>query len=448
MRVMERAIFKVRVASCLAATLWLAGGVAGGSARAEMPGVAVDSGGFPGAAPKAQPAPQGEPVAKPAKPTKPAKAAATKPNPTKSAAADPTGGDDKGARPGQSIAVLVNDEPITAYEIEQRAAFMALQGGGGGDFKAKAEARWKSIIKDPRTQERFKEILKKNNVTTQEQAKALQVKYVKDLQQNMVEGIRREARASALAGSRDKAREELIEEKIKMQEAKRLSAVAEDDDVNKILSGIAERNKMTLEQFTQHMKGMGADINTMRSRFKAEISWREVVRRKFGHQVAITERDVDKFVAAAPAGGASADDVELQVQRITLTMPAKTDQGVIAKRIAEADALASRYTGCATISALSASVTGAKFEDLGTRKPSSIPEPTRSLLLTATEGDMLPASVTSSGVELWALCSRKILKADTQKRENAENELRQREFEILAQKAMKDLRQDAAIEIR
>ena len=165
-------------------------------------------------------------------------------------------------------------------------------------------------------------------------------------------------------------------------------------------------------------------------------------------QVAITERDVDKFVAHRPVGGASADDVELQVQRITLTMPAKSDQGAIAKRIAEADALASRYSGCATISALAASVTGAKFEDLGARKPSSIPEPTRSLLLNAAEGDMLPASVTSSGVELWALCSRKTLKADSTKRENAQNELRQREFEILAQKAFKDLRQDAAIEIR
>ncbi len=60
---------------------------------------------------------------------------------------------------------------------------------------------------------------------------------------------------------------------------------------------------MTLEQFSQHMKGMGADINTMRSRFRAEMSWREVVRRRFGQQVAITERDVDKFVASPlPAG--------------------------------------------------------------------------------------------------------------------------------------------------
>ncbi len=301
-------------------------------------------------------------------------------------AADPAD-DDKGARPGLSIAVLVNDEPITAYEIEQRAAFMALQGGGGGgDFKAKAEARWKAIIKDPKTQERFKELLRKNNVTTQEEAQALQAKYVKGLQQNMVEGLKRESRSAALAGSRDKARDELIEEKIKLQEAKRLNAVAEDEDVNKILTGIAERNKMTLEQFTQHMKGMGANINTMRSRFKAEISWREVVRRRFGHMVAITERDVDKFVANAPVGGASSDDVELQVQRITLTMPAKSDQGAIAKRIAEADALASRYSGCATISSSGGIRDRAKFEDLGARKPSSIPEPTRSLLLNATRG--------------------------------------------------------------
>lgn len=440
MRVAERAPFKVTAVLSLAAALWLTPAFARHQvALAQMPGVSIDSGAFPGVS---QPQPQPQPSVKPAKP---AKAATPKSKPQKSAAADPS--PDK--KPSLSIAVLVNDEPITAYEIEQRAAFMALQGGGGGaDFKAKAEARWKSIIKDPSTNERFKELLRKNNVQTQEEAKALQVQFVKQLQQNMVEGLKREMRASALAGSRDKAREELIDEKIKLQEAKRLNALVDDADVDKILSGIAERNKMTLAQFSQHMKGMGADINTMRSRFRAEMSWREVVRRRFGHQVAITEREVDKFVASAPMTGANTDDVELEVQRITLTMPVKVNQDVIAKRIADADGLAQRYTGCATISALATQVTGAKFENLGVRKPSSIPEPTRSLLRNASEGDILPPSVTSAGVELWALCSKKTIKADAQKRENAENELRQREFEIFAQKHLKDLRQDAAIEIR
>jgi len=210
---------------------------------------------------------------------------------------------------GQSIAVLVNDEPITAYEIEQRAAFLALQGGGGGgDFKAKAEARWKAIVQDPKTNERFKQLLMKNNVQTQEEARALQTKYVKDLQANMVEQLKREARAGALAGSKGKAKEELIEEKIKLQEAKRLDAVADEAEVNRVVGGIAERNKMTLEQFGQHMKGMGVDINTMKARFRAEMSWREVVRKRFGHLIAITDRDVDQFVANTPM--TVNDDVE------------------------------------------------------------------------------------------------------------------------------------------
>ena len=347
---------------------------------------------------------------------------------------------------GQSIAILVNDEPITAYEIEQRAAFIALQGGGGReDFKSKAEARWKSIIKDPKTNERFKQLLMKNNVQTQEEARALQTKYVKQLQANMVEQLKREARVSALAGSKGKAREELIEEKLKLQEAKRLNAVADEAEVNRIIGGIAERNKMTLEQFGQHMKGMGVDINTMKARFRAEMSWRDVVRKRFGHLVSITDRDVDQFVANTAI--AVDDSVELQVQRITLPLPSAVDQTVIAQRIAEADALARQYQGCASLPALAASA-GGRHEDLGSRKPDTLPEPTRSLLLNASDGDLLPASVSQGGVELWALCGRKAGSGDTSARDAAQNQLRQKEFEVLAQKHLKDLRQDAAIEIR
>ncbi len=348
---------------------------------------------------------------------------------------------------GQSIAVLVNDEPITAYEIEQRAAFIALQGGGGAaeNFKAKAEARWKSIVQNPKTNDRFKELLKKNNVQTQEEARALQTKFVKQLQADMVADLKREARSSALAGSKGKAKEELIEERIKLQEAKRLNVTADEADVTRIISGIAERNKMTIEQFGQHMKSMGVDINTMKARFRAEMSWREVVRRRFGHLVAISDREVDQFVANAPAAVQS--DVELQVQRVTLPLPAAVDQSIIARRIAEADTLARQYKGCASLPELAQSV-GGKFEDLGPRKPSTLAEPTRSLLLNASEGDLLPASVGQTGIELWALCGRKSDTGASSARESAQNELRQREFEVLAQKHLKDLRQDAAIEIR
>lgn len=345
---------------------------------------------------------------------------------------------------GMGIAVLVNDEPITVYEIEQRAAFLALQSGPrAADMKAKAEARWKAIVKDPNTNKRFQEYLRKNNVQTQEEARALQEKFIKQLQQNMMSQLQNEARSSALAGAKGKAQEELIEEKLKLQEARKQNAIAEDEEVDRIISGIAERNNMNLEQFGQHMKKMGVDIATMKARFRAEISWREVVRRRFGHMVAITDRDVDRLVANTATGDTG---MELQVRRITLPFPAAVDQSVIARRIAEADTLATRFTGCDSMQSLAASAAGARYEDLGSRKTSSIPEPTRTFLLNAAEGDLLPSSVGESGIELWALCGRKA--GDAATRETAQNELRQREFDVLAQRHLKDLQQDAAIEIR
>src|SRR5690606_5204001 len=106
------------------------------------------------------------------------------------------------------------------------------------------------------TNKRFQEYLRKNNVQSQEEARALQEKFIKQLQQNMMSQIRSEARSHALSGARDKAQEELIEETLKLQEAKKQNAVAEDADVDKIISGIAERNNMTMEQFAKHMQGM------------------------------------------------------------------------------------------------------------------------------------------------------------------------------------------------
>lgn len=345
----------------------------------------------------------------------------------------------------QAIVVLVNDEPITGYEVDQRATLMALSSGGGGDMKAKAERRWAQIAKDPKTNERFKKMLQDNNVQTKEQAKALQQKFVKQLQHNMIEQLKRETRSSALAASRRGALDELIEERLKLQEAKRQNAVATDAEVSRVIEGMAGRNKMNEKQFGQHLAGMGVNIATMKQRVRASLSWTDVIRRKFGHQVAVADADIARLVATAPGGE---DEVELEVHRIQLAIPAKSDQNKIAERLHEADTVRARFKGCSGTAQLAASAPGAKFDDLGQRKPSSIPEPTRSLLLSAADGEMLPPRIGENGVELWAVCGRKVVKADEQKRSAAQDELRQREFLLLAKRHLKDLRQDAHIEYR
>jgi peptidyl-prolyl cis-trans isomerase SurA len=347
----------------------------------------------------------------------------------------------------QAIVVLVNDEPITAYEIQQRTAFLALNSGGGGqDLKAKAEARWAQIVKDPRTNERLQALFREKNVKSREEAQAIQKEYAFKLQQTMIEQIKRESRDAMLPKFRKEAQEELIEERLKLQEAKRQGVEISDEEVKRVIKDLAERNKLSVDQFVQNIKASGVDVSTLRERFRAQYAWREVVRKRGQMLISINQRDIEQMITAS-ARDAGEDTVELQVQKITLPAPAK-DQNAMARRYAEAEALRTRYGGCATLPALAREAGDARHDDLKYVKPSSLPEPTRSLLLSAKDGDMLPPATAAQGIEVYAVCGRRPIKVDEKEREKAEGELAQKEFEIVGKRYLRDLRQDAHIEYR
>ena len=353
----------------------------------------------------------------------------------------------KRRRNAQRIEILVNDEPITGYEIHQRASLLALNSPGMGKrIKSRAESRWKQIIKDPSLNKRFEALMRKKNVRSREEAKKLQVSFIKDLQRQMVNRIKREEQAKIRKGARGRAIEELIDEKLKLQEAKRLNLLVDDAQVDKTITNIASKNKMDLKQFAAHLNRMGTNISTMRSRFKSMMSWQGVVRRRFGFQVAMLTRDVDRYM---DHNAAADGDVDLKVQRITIPLDSSANQGAMAQQLQLAEAARQSFSGCKSTAALAQSLPGAKFEDLGQLKSSAVAEPTRSMLLGANDGDMLPPSLSGGdGIQLWVVCGRNTVALETKKRFKEQGNIRQQEFSILAQKHLKDLRQDATIVYR
>jgi peptidyl-prolyl cis-trans isomerase SurA len=90
----------------------------------------------------------------------------------------------------------------------------------------------------------------------------------------------------------------------------------------------------------------------------------------------------------------------------------------------------------------------ARFADMKFMKPSSIPEPMRTMLLGAKDGDMLPPSTTNAGVEIYALCGRRAVAVNEAARTKALQELQSKELEVLARRHMRNLRQEADIEYR
>jgi peptidyl-prolyl cis-trans isomerase SurA len=340
-------------------------------------------------------------------------------------------------RPIQSIVALVNDEPITGYEIEQRVALAML---GAPDVQRKLQAK----LKSPNMNDLFKNFAMKRLKANPPKTEAEQQARIKQLQGEFVASLKSQIEKEHAPLARKQALDEIIDERLKMQEAKRLSIVAADDEVERVISGMAERNKMTVPQFAEHIGKMGASIVVMRERIRASLSWSDVIRRKFGPQITVANRDVDRLVANAEGQ----DDVELRIHRVLFNMPVGNDQKRLAQRLNDAEQLRGKFSGCKSMETMARGVPGARFDNLGDRRPSSLPEPTRSLLLAAHDDELLPATIGENGVELWAVCGRKLVKAADSKRETAQNELRQKEFEIISKKHLKDLRTDAHIEYR
>lgn len=382
----------------------------------------------------AQSASQSEPAPAPKSSAKPTKTKADKSGP-----AAPRNAAE------QAIVALVNDEPITAYEVEQRARLNSLSAGIG----EKAQENFKRLIAQESTNNQLKailnEVIQQNQGKTREQILAIFEERKKQFAMNLQKQAVDSARSAAVGGQRKGALEELIDERLKLQEAKKQNTLADDVEVDRLIKSMAERNKVTPEKFAENIRSMGADISAMRSRFKATLSWNEVIRRRFGNQVSVTQRDVDRFVAKSKG---AEDQLELQLHRITLLLGNKIDQKQMAARLQEAEAVKLRFADCKLIAGLIKGVSASRHEDLGLRRLQGIAEPTRSMLANAKDGEMLPPSVAQSGVELWAVCGRKLVKAAEEKVAQAQDELRQKEFELLSRRHMKDLRQDALIEYR
>jgi peptidyl-prolyl cis-trans isomerase SurA len=340
-------------------------------------------------------------------------------------------------RPIQSIVALVNDEPITGYEIEQRVALAML---GAPDVQRKLAAK----LKSPSMNDQFKNFAMKRLQANPPKSEAEQQARVKQLQGEFVASIKTQVEREHVPTARKQALDEVIEERLKLQEAKRLSIVIGDDEVDRIIAGMAERNKMTAAQFAEHVGKMGANISVMRERIRASLSWTDVIRRKFGHQITVARSDLDRMVASTDGQ----DDIELRIHRVLLSVPTGQDQKRLAQRMSDAEQLRGKFDGCKSMEAMARGMPGVRFDNLGDRRPSTLPEPTRSLLLSAHDEELLPATIGENGVELWAVCGRKVVKAADSKRESAANELRQKEFEILSKKHLKDLRTDAHIEFR
>jgi peptidyl-prolyl cis-trans isomerase SurA len=280
-----------------------------------------------------------------------------------------------------SIKVLVNDDPISDYDIDQRERFLA--------------------------------------ITTQQQPSPALKKQATDM---------------------------LIDERLQLQEGRRLGGTADDADLNKILEDMAGKNNLSVDGLATALGKAGVNIKTLKDRIRAQIIWQDAIGRKFRRDVQIADSDIDKAVSEAGGeGGGGETENALQLRQVKFEIPAGADQGTIASRLAAAESLRARFGSCAE---LAKGVSGASVKTLADQKPASLAQPARLLVTNAKVGQMTPPMISQAAVELFAVCGKRSFKGDDTARQTAQRKLISQELALRAERLLRDIRSEAFIEYR
>ena len=287
------------------------------------------------------------------------------------------------AQAEQSIVVLVNDDPITVYDVEQRQRFLA--------------------------------------VTTQEQP------------------------SPAL---KKKATDMLIEERLQIQQAKKLGITPSEEDVTKVLAGMAKNNNMNPEQLGAALGQMGVNIKTLRDRIRAQVVWQDLIRKKFRRDVSIAETDVDKALGSGADAEAPKEETTFQLRQVKYEIPTDANQASIAKQLAAVESVRAKVQSCSNLSSFTKDMKGFKIKTLQDQLPGSLGQPMRTLVMNAKIGQMTPPTLSGSAIEAYAVCGKHATKGDPEKRQQTETKLLEEELGIRAEGLLRDMRQGAFIEYR
>jgi len=96
------------------------------------------------------------------------------------------------------------------------------------------------------------------------------------------------------AQQRKTALKELVDNVLKRQEANRLKLAVKPDDVERSFQNMASRAGISQQAWSARLKSGGVAVSTIRQEIQSSLSWRRVVQARFGRRIQVETIDVDR----------------------------------------------------------------------------------------------------------------------------------------------------------
>ena len=267
-----------------------------------------------------------------------------------SLAASPTAASARAVRNGDYIAAVVNQELVTAGEVERRIE------------RAQAEAGRAGV------------------------------------------------RLPAESELRRQALDALIDERAMITTARESGMKVDEPEIDRAVQNIAQQNQISLEVLRQRLRTEGIDYGRFRANLRDQIMIERLREREVYQRIRISEEEIDKFIEERRH--AANADAETNIAQILISVPEGADPALLATRQALATAALARVQGGEAFDKVAAEISEdsnrAKGGEIGLRPASRLPDIFVEATKALKSGEVAPALLRSgAGFHVLKLIERK-----------------------------------------
>jgi peptidyl-prolyl cis-trans isomerase SurA len=191
------------------------------------------------------------------------------------------------------------------------------------------------------------------------------------------------------------AMEQLINEAVQLQEAKRLGITVSNAQVDEALLQIARNLNVSRDRLQQMLQQGGVSGTTLQDRLRAAIAWNAVAETAVAPQVQISELELDQQAAQQIADFQNFDYILKEVTFIGG-----------GGRSGQANQYRSSFAGCDTAVDLSLAYNDVAVIDVGRRHATQLPDALAKELAGLNVGGITKPRAVESGLSMLAVCEK------------------------------------------
>jgi peptidyl-prolyl cis-trans isomerase SurA len=218
---------------------------------------------------------------------------------------------------------------------------------------------------------------------------------------------------------RQQALKSIIDDQVKIIEARRLMMLPTDADITDRMQRIAKGMKLTREQLLANLKKAGISEASFRSYLQASVAFGRIIAAKFREEVKASPAEVDaKMAEIDKTIGAQMrklmNDPRMKpltvysLMEVTLPIDGQ-DPGLLQSRAIEAQQVLQNFKGCNNAKRAAEGVFNVKIGKKFDADGAKLPKPMKQALDKAGEGRAIGPMRSKAGIQLVALCGVRTL---------------------------------------